>query len=48
MKYIVLWESKLEYMDKVIAKANNIPLEREKDPDKYALPRAYNARLCVV
>ena len=35
MKYIVLWESKLEYMDKVIAKANNISLEREKDPDKY-------------
>ena len=35
MKYIVLWETNLEDIDNIIAKANNIQLEMEKDPDKY-------------
>ena len=35
MKYIVFWENKPEDADKTIAKYRNLPLEREKEPDKY-------------
>ncbi len=35
MKFIILWETNPEDVDKVIAKANESQLEREKEPDKY-------------